>query len=59
MEFLLPGTVKSGVPVNRAIRRIAMALVAAALPAAAAAQVAGYPSKPIRVIAPFPAGGPV
>lgn len=45
----------------RAMRRIIVAFVAAttALPIAADAQPAGYPSKPIRVIVPFPAGGPV
>ena len=44
----------------RLIRGIGATLVAAAmLPAAADAQTAGYPIKPIRVIAPFPAGGPV
>jgi len=43
------------------IRRIGMVFViaAAALPTATNAQLASYPSKPIRVIVPFPAGGPV
>ena len=43
------------------IRRIGVAFVAAtaALLTAADAQPAGYPSKPIRVIVPYPAGGPV
>jgi tripartite-type tricarboxylate transporter receptor subunit TctC len=48
--------------IYRVIGRIGAALVAAAavmLPAAADAQLAGYPAKPVRVIAPFPAGGPV
>lgn len=40
------------------IRWISVAL-AAALPTAVGAQPAGYPAKPIRVIGPFPAGGPV
>jgi tripartite-type tricarboxylate transporter receptor subunit TctC len=35
------------------------ALCAVALPVTVAAQPAAYPVKPIRVIAPFPAGGPV
>jgi len=59
MESLLPRTVESAALVDRVMRRIGVALVAAAFPAAAVAQPAGYPAKPIRVIAPFPAGGPV
>ena len=48
--------------IYRVIGRTSAALVAAAavmLPTAADAQLAGYPAKPVRVIAPFPAGGPV
>ena len=43
------------------IRRIGVVFVTtvAALPTATNAQLASYPSKPIRVIVPFPAGGPV
>ena len=61
MEILLHGTVKPGASVYHVIRRSGAVLVAvaAALPTAADAQLAGYPNKPIRVIAPFPAGGPV
>jgi len=45
----------------RTIFSIGAALVAAAVtfPTAADAQPVGYPAKPVRVIAPFPAGGPV
>jgi tripartite-type tricarboxylate transporter receptor subunit TctC len=61
MAILLQSIVKSGVLAYRVISRIGAVLVAAAamLPTAADAQLAGYPAKPIRVIAPFPAGGPV
>jgi len=59
MEILLHRTIQSGALVYRVIRRIGVALVAATFPAAVVAQPAGYPAKPIRVIAPFPAGGPV
>ncbi len=48
--------------VNQCVmRRIGVACVVAtaALPAVAGAQPAGYPSKPIRVVVPFPAGVPV
>ena len=46
---------------HRVIRRIGMAFAAAAaaLPAVADAQPAGYPVKPIRVIVPFSAGSPI
>ncbi len=44
---------------DRVILRLGVMLAAATFSTAATAQVAGYPSKPIRVIAPFPAGGPV
>ena len=63
MEILLHRIVESSALIYRVIRRIGAALVAVAaaatLPIAADAQLAGYPAKPIRVIAPFPAGGPV
>ena len=55
MKILLCRTVES----RALICRVIAALAAAMLPAAADAQPAGYPAKPIRVIAPFPAGGPV
>jgi tripartite-type tricarboxylate transporter receptor subunit TctC len=61
MEILLQRSVESTLAYC-AIRRIGAALVAAAaimLPAAADAQPAGYPAKPIRVITPCAAGGPV
>mgnify|MGYP001604727673 CR=1 FL=1 len=45
--------------VNRAIRRVGVAVAAAALPAIADAQIAGYPVKPVRIIVPFSAGSPV
>jgi len=43
------------------IRRlgVAFAAVAAALPAVADAQTAGYPAKPVRMIVPFSAGSPI
>ena len=61
MEILVHRIVESGVLIYRLIRRIGAALViaAATLPTAAEAQVAGYPAKPVRVIGPFAAGGPV
>jgi tripartite-type tricarboxylate transporter receptor subunit TctC len=61
MEILLQSIVESGALVYRVIRRIGVAVAAAAvlIPTAADAQLAGYPAKPVRVIAPFPAGGPV
>ncbi len=60
MEISMQRFVESGVPVCRVIRGIGAALIAAVLlPGAAYAQISGYPAKPIRVIAPFPAGGPV
>lgn len=44
-----------------AIRRfgVAFAALAAALPAVADAQSAGYPAKPVRMIVPFSAGSPI
>ena len=62
MEILLHRIVESSALIYHVIRRIGTALVAAAavtLPTGADAQLAGYPAKPVRVIAPFPAGGPV
>src|ERR1035437_3502028 len=60
MEILLHRIVESSALIYRVIRWIGAALAAAAtLPTTADAQLAGYPAKPVRVIAPFPAGGPV
>ncbi len=61
MEMSLRGIVGSGVLIYRLIRWVGAAFIAVAamLPTAADAQLAGYPAKPVRVIAPFPAGGPV
>jgi len=59
MEILRHRTVGPGALVYRVICRIGVVLIAATLPTAAVAQPVGYPVKPIRVIAPFPAGGPV
>src|SRR3972149_1188861 len=59
MKILSQRSFESGALVYRVIRRIGVVLVAAPFPTAAVAQPAGYPAKPIRVIAPFPAGGPV
>ena len=41
------------------MRRMLAAIVAVAIPVAAAAQGAGWPAKPVRVIVPFSAGSPV
>lgn len=44
---------------HRMNRRMTLLLAAAALaPLAAQAQAPGYPSKPITLVVPFPAGGP-
>ena len=61
MKILLHGGVESSVLRYHVIRGIGAALVAATamLPTVADAQLAGYPAKPVRVIVPFPAGGPV
>ena len=59
MEILLQRRTGPDPLVGRVIRRASVALAAAAFSTALHAQPAGYPAKPIRVIAPFPAGGPV
>ncbi len=43
----------------KALRRIAAALSAALLCAAAAAQTGDYPNRPLKLITPFPAGGAI
>ena len=59
MEILLHRIVESGALVYRVILRIGAVLAVATCAIAADAPPAGYPAKPVRVIAPFPAGGPV
>ncbi len=46
-------------PIPRVILGVACAAVAAAFPAVANAQSAGYPAKPVRMIVPFSAGSPI